>query len=42
MYVMLVFTLEIVTDIFETEKLNLNLNSVRREKGRRFRNNYDL
>ena len=39
---MLVFTLEIVTDIFEKEKLNLNLNSVRRKKGERFRNNYDL
>ena len=39
---MLVFTLEIVTDIFEKEKLNLNLNSVKREKGQRFRNNYDL
>ena len=39
---MLVFTLEIVTDIFEKEKLNLNLNSVRRKKGQRSRNNYDL
>ena len=39
---MLVFTLEIVTDIFEKEKLNLNLNSMRREKGQRSRNNYDL
>ena len=39
---MLVIKLEIVKDIFENEKLNLNLNSMRLKKGKGPENSYDL
>ena len=39
---MLVIKLEIVKDIFENEKLNLNLNSMRWKKGKGPEKNYDL